>query len=710
MITELEVPKILIVDDRPENLFALEQTLKPLKACLMRAASGEEALSQVLRSHFALILMDVQMPGMDGFEAVNLMRDYDETKNVPVIFVTAISKERQFVQQGYESGAVDYLFKPIAPDILLSKVRVFLELEKQRLELKKAMLSNKKMAAQNKTVLDCISEGIMAINDQGIIEWANPTAAELLQLSLNEIIGSHLFDYFFFEGQDRNIKWQDFCIYQALTNKVKYRSSSHLLRRKDESVFPIEFSTASFKDEKNPGGVFSFQDITERKWTENELVRLAQEDSLTRLPNRSLFHEFLRCSLQERVRDNGSLALLLLDMDDFKRVNDTLGHDVGDKLLQSVAARLQDCLRQGDLVARLGGDEFGIILPVIRQSDDAGRVAKKILESFELEHDLSGHIIKVGASIGIATYPEGGDDIQDLIKAADTAMYHAKGSGRNNFQFFSSQMQERVLAKDKLEKELVNALNKREFVCHFQPKIDIKNSLIGYEALVRWEHPSRGLVYPGDFIELLEETSLVIELGEQMLEMACAQTQQWIEQGLIAENFTVAVNISVKQLSNGRLVSTVKDVLQRTGLAATCLELEVTEYSMMNDIDTAIDVLNQLQQLGVKIAIDDFGTGYSSLTYLSKLPVNNLKIDQFFVNGIGADRDNESIVTATINLAHSLNLSATAEGVETEDQRVFLVNNNCDYLQGYYFAKPKSIPDLQTWIIERKLAEQKKSG
>ena len=697
-------PKILLVDDRPENLFALEQTLKPLNAEMTRANSGEEALSHVLRNQFALILMDVQMPGMDGFEAVSLMRDYDETKNVPVIFVTAISKEQKFVQLGYDSGAVDYLFKPISPDILLSKVKVFLELEKQRLELKSAIRTNKIMAAQNKTVLDCVSEGILAIIAQGGIEWANPTAADLLKVSIKDLIGRHLLSYFHFDAQEETPIWDDFAVAKALKGKTKHRNTSFLLRRNDDSVFPVEYSTASFKDESNDGGgVFSFQDITERNWTENELIRLAQEDSLTQLPNRSLFHEFLRCSLQERVRDKGNLALLLLDMDDFKRVNDTLGHDVGDKLLQSVSSRLQECLRTGDLVARLGGDEFGIILPLIRLSDDAGRVAKKILESFTLEHDLDGHIIKVGASIGIATFPECGNDTQELIKAADTAMYHAKGNGRNTYQFFSSEMQERVLAKDKLEKEFITALKNKELICHYQPKIDTNNELMGFEALVRWQHPYRGLVFPGDFIELVEETGLVVELGEQMLDMACTQTQQWINEGLVSPSITVAVNISTKQLSNGKLVTCVKEVLEKSGLSAHCLELEVTEYSMMNDIEQAIDVLTQLQSLGVNIAIDDFGTGYSSLTYLSKLPVNNLKIDQFFVNGIGHDNNNESIVIATINLAHSLNLSATAEGVETECQRQFLLKNTCDYLQGYFFAKPKNAYELKKWIVEQSM-------
>jgi len=702
MIEQQSRPKILLVDDRPENLFALEQTLKPLNATLFRAASGEAALSQVLREKFALILMDVQMPGMDGFEAVSLMRDYDNTKNVPVIFVTAISKERQFVEQGYESGAVDYLFKPIAPDILVSKVKVFLELENQRLKLESAILSNKKMAAQNQTVLDCVSEGILAINTQGIIEWANPTASDLLHYNVNELIGSQLLNYFHFEGDEGLMMWEDTPIYNALTSQAKYRNSTNLFRRQDGSIFPIEYSTASYKGQLNPGGVFSFQDITERKWTENELVRLAQEDSLTQLPNRSLFHEFLRCSLQERFRDSKSLALMLLDMDDFKRVNDTLGHDIGDKLLQSVSVRLQQCLRQGDLVARLGGDEFGVILPLIRISDDAGKVAKKILQSFEVPHQLDGHSITIGASIGIATYPEGSDDIQELIKAADTAMYHAKGAGRNSFQFFSTEMQERVLAKDLLEKELIKALKEKQFICHYQPKIDIHNELTGYEALARWQHPTRGLLYPGEFIELVEDTGLVIELGKQMLNMACHQTKLWIDQGIVSSTIKVAVNISVKQISNGQLVPTIKSVLEASGLAAQCLELEVTEYTMMNDIENAIKVLNELQALGVNIAIDDFGTGYSSLTYLSKLPVNNLKIDQYFVNGIGKDKNDESIVTATINLAHSLNLTATAEGVETEQQRQYLINSNCDYLQGYLFGKPINALALEEWIDKRK--------
>jgi len=692
-------PKILIVDDIPANLFALEQTLKPLRAQLTRAESGEEALSKVLRNDFALILMDVQMPGMDGFETVELMRDYDQTKNIPVIFVTAISKEDQFISQGYNTGAVDYLFKPINPIVLLSKVNVFLELAKQRSQLQEVIRENQKMAEHNETVLDCISEGIISFGANGHIDWANPTALKLLGTSANEIRDKHLFKLFY--SDKKSLGWDAFEQSALIKSKAHVRSSDHLLQRFDKTTFPAEFSMSGFTKTLEDGGVFSFQDITERKWTENELIRLAQEDSLTQLPNRSLFHNFLRCSIQERIRDNGSLALLMLDMDDFKRVNDTLGHDVGDLLLKSVSKRIQTALRQGDLVARLGGDEFGIILPIIRKSDDAGRVAKKILKSFDKEHQLGDHLIKVGASIGISTFPEGGQDITALIKSADTAMYHAKGAGRNGFQFFSKEMQERVIAKDKLEKELVIALKEQQFISHFQPKIDADGKLIGYEALVRWNHPERGLVYPGDFIQLLEDTGLVVELGRQMLEMACSQTRKWIDKGLISDSTTVAVNISVQQLSNGRLINTIKDILEKTKLPAHCLELEVTEYTMMNDVEKAIIVLNELQQLGVSIAVDDFGTGYSSLTYLSKLPVNTLKVDQYFVNGIGRDKNDESIVKATINLAHSLSLHVTAEGVETDEQRLFLINNEVDYLQGYFFSKPKCANDLEQWILEQ---------
>ena len=695
-------PKILIVDDKSENLFALEQTLKPLNALLTRAMSGEEALSQVLRQQFALILMDVQMPGMDGFETVNLMRNYDETKNVPVIFVTAISKERQFVEQGYESGAVDYLFKPIAPSVLLSKVKVFLELEAQRIELENAINQNKQLSAHNETVLDCIIEGIISFDNKGLIDWANPTALRLLGMKLTQIENMSLFELFHHTSNEPILSWSDFHELDDSTTHAQIRNSDYLLQRLNSTTFPVEFSISGFTNNIQDGGVFSFQDITKRKWTENELIRLAQEDSLTQLPNRALFHEFLRISIQERIRDGANLALLLLDMDDFKRVNDKLGHDVGDKLLQSVSARLEESLRQGDLVARLGGDEFGIILPIIRKSEDAGRVAKKILESFEKPHKLGTYTLTVSASIGITTFPEGGENIQSLIKSADTAMYHAKGIGRNNFQYFSKEMQERVIAKDTLEKELVIALKERQFESFYQPKIKFNGELVGYEALARWRHPKRGLVFPGDFIELVEETGLVIELGKQMLEMACLQNKKWIDDGIVASDTTVAVNVSVRQLSDKQFVNTIKDVLKITKLPAECLEIEITEYTMMSDIDHAIHMLSQLRDLGIQIAIDDFGTGYSSLTYLSKLPLNTLKIDQYFTSGIGKDKGDESIVKATINLAHSLNLKVTAEGVETDIQKQFLIDNHVDYLQGYLFSRPQSAIKLEQWILEQK--------
>lgn len=434
---EEEKVKILVVDDRPENLLAMDKLLKPLGADIHKVDSGEKALAEVLHHQFAVILLDVQMPGMDGFETASLLHSNKQTANIPIIFVTALNKDEAYISRGYESGAVDYLPKPINPDILLGKVKVFLQLEKQRLELEQISKELRWSSRKNKLLLDCAAEGIVGLDKEGKITFINPTGCLMLSGSEEQFLESHIKQFLFKDDADE--QWSDSQINQECLKNGQQLQISGDMFKFSGTQFPVEINIAALLDsrKKVQGAVLVFQDITERKKLEDQLVQMAKYDSLTGLANRTLFKEFLTTSLARSERRGKSTAVLFLDLDHFKEINDTLGHDAGDQLLSSVANRVQECVRDGDLVARLGGDEFAIVLDDVADPNDARIVAEKILADLQKPHNLGSEERKVGTSIGIAAFPESGKAADELIKAADEAMYVAKKGGRNDYRLHS---------------------------------------------------------------------------------------------------------------------------------------------------------------------------------------------------------------------------------------------------------------------------------
>ena len=434
-----EKVKILVVDDRPENLLAMDRLLRPLGAEIYKVDSGEKALSEVLRRHFAVILLDVQMPGMDGFETASLMHSNKQTANIPIIFVTALNKDEAYISKGYESGAVDYLSKPINPEILLGKVKVFLQLEKQRLTLEQVSKELRWSSRKNKLLLDCAAEGISGLDKSGHITFINPTGCSMLAGKEEQFLNQPIQTFLFEDQENEQTLWEHSDIKQKCLGEGKRVQISGEMLRMSRNKFPVEASVAPMLDSKNQvqGAVLVFQDITERKKLEDQLLQMAKYDSLTGLANRTLFKEFLTASLARSERRGKSTAVLFLDLDHFKEINDTLGHDAGDKLLSSVARRVQTCVREGDLVARVGGDEFAVVLDDIADPEDSRVIAEKILEDLKTPHDLGGEQRQVGSSIGIAAFPEAGREPDELIKAADEAMYVAKKGGRNGYRVYS---------------------------------------------------------------------------------------------------------------------------------------------------------------------------------------------------------------------------------------------------------------------------------
>jgi diguanylate cyclase (GGDEF)-like protein/PAS domain S-box-containing protein len=445
-------------------------------------------------------------------------------------------------------------------------------------------------------------------------------------------------------------------------------------------------------------------DIHERKLTEMRVEYLAHHDELTGLPNRVSFNHSLEHTIRQAKRKRAKLAVMYIDLDRFKNINDSLGHDAGDQLLQEVSLRLRTTLRDSDIVARLGGDEFVVLIDGWLTSEDLVSVSQKILQAVSKPYLLEGQEYDLTTSVGISTYPQHGDDAQELLRHADVAMYRAKELGKNNFQFYTEQMDFNSVDRLRMESGLRRALTRDEFRLHYQPVVNLATGyMVGMEALVRWEHPQRGLVAPGEFIPLAEETGLIVPIGEWVLRAACEQNRKWQQQGY--GPLRVSVNLSPRQFTAG-LVGLVARVLQETGLPAQLLELEITEGMVMQNPDQAVRLLNELHDMGIALSIDDFGTGYSSLAYLKRFPIDSLKIDRSFITELPMDNDNAAIIRAIIQMAHGLEIHVVGEGVETAEQAGFLSDQSCDRVQGFHYSKPLPHVEFESLINSFPLASK----
>ena len=486
-------------------------------------------------------------------------------------------------------------------------------------------------------------------------------------------------------------------------------------KRKNGEIYPewLKITAAKNPSQDTTNYIAVFSDISGDISAAERIQRLAYYDTLTDLPNRALLSDRLDLAIAHAKRSGYKCAVLFLDMDRFKNINDALGHSIGDQLLKSVATRLKECVREVDTVARMGGDEFVVVLDGAAETGSILSVARKMLHSLSQPYEVEGHNIRATPSIGISVYPEDGTDGESLIMNADSAMYHAKENGRNDFKFFVSDMKTKVTEKLFIESDLRKALEHGQFVLYFQPQVDIRTGhIIGAEALIRWNHPTAGLISPAKFIPIAEESGLIIPLGEWILNEACRQNLAWQKAGLTP--ISIAVNLSAVQFRQPNLCQLIGRVLSDTGLDPHYLELELTEGLVMSNTDSAIATLNGFKEMGVHISIDDFGTGYSSLSYLKHFPIDYLKIDQSFIRYITANPDDAAITTAIINMAQGLNLRTIAEGVETAEQLKFLRLHSCDVVQGYYFSKPVPATEfadiLQMSYLSKSVAWRGKLG
>jgi diguanylate cyclase (GGDEF)-like protein/PAS domain S-box-containing protein len=546
------------------------------------------------------------------------------------------------------------------------------------------------------SVFESSAEGILITDPQLRILSVNPALVSITGYQPHEVLGKT--PAVFKSGR------QDAEFYRQMWADIAdagFWRGEIWNQRKDGVVFPemLTISVVRDADDNICNYIGSFFDISERKLAEERIQFLAHHDALTQLPNRTLLNDRLHQAIAKSRRNQDHTAVLFLDLDRFKLINDTLGHHVGDRMLTRVAEMLQGILRETETVARLGGDEFIIVIPELAEVERTATVARKVIDMLTVPLVIDGQVLHITASIGISLYPEDGTDTATLLSHADTAMYNAKDRGGNNFQFFTPTMNQVIQERVAVEHDLHLALERGEFVLHYQPQVDCRTGEVtGMEALIRWQHPTRGLVSPFHFITIAEETGLIVPIGEWVLWEACRQTRRWHDAG--QTGLRISVNLSARQFQQPDLRERIDAVLRTTGIDPATLELELTESMLMTDPDAATGMLHQLAALGVKMAIDDFGTGYSSLAYLKRFPVTRLKIDQSFVRDISTDLNDAAIVSAVVAMAASLKLEVIAEGVETEEQLRYLAAHGCYDIQGYYFSRPKPAEDFNTFGFE----------
>ena len=634
----------------------------------------------------AAVLVDLFLPDSRGIETFN--RLFRLVPEIPILVLSA-PQDEDVAKLAIQRGAQDYLLKAGLDGSLLAKA---LRGAVERATYAETLFEEKERA---QVTLNSIGDAVISTDVDGRVTYLNAAAQSMTGWPLEEGVGRSLEDVIQIADATTRKTVQNPMRLAIRENKTVGLTSNCVLIRRDGTEAAIEDSAAPIHDRRGhvTGAVMVFRDVSMARALSFKMAHLAQHDSLTDLPNRALLSDRLTQALSLAHRHQKRLALLFLDLDRFKSINDSLGHAIGDRLLQSVAERLLSCVRSSDTVSRQGGDEFVILLSEVTQPADAAVTAEKILLALSMPHRIDRQDLHLAASIGVVTYPEDGMEADTLLKHADLAMYRAKDGGRNTYRFFEPDMNGYTADRQSLESGLHRAIERHEFVLHYQPIVNLDSrELIGVEALIRWRHPQRGLVRPAQFVPIAEESGFIAPIGRWVLHEACRQSRAWRAAGL--PPVRIAINISTVELRGKGFVESVGGILEEHGLVPEDLELELTETFLMRDSNSTAAVLQSLSDLGVRIALDDFGTGYSSLSHLKRFPIDTLKIDQSFVRNLAADADDASIVSAVIGMGKGLQIRVVAEGVETREQLAFLRRQGCPEGQGYYFSRPGSVREF----------------
>jgi diguanylate cyclase (GGDEF)-like protein/PAS domain S-box-containing protein len=639
-----------------------------------------EGIKRLKGKEFWAIFLNLSLPDSQGIETFDKLAL--AVPGVPTLIIAG-AQDVRVALEALRRGAKDYLLEDhFDNDSFVRAIRNMAERKTAE-----GMLFTEKERAQ--VTLNSIGDAVLSTDIQGKVTYLNVVAEKITGWTREEAAGKDIEEVFVIvDGSTREP-----CANPLRTainkNRTVQLTPNCILIRRDGTEFAIEDSAAPIHDRDGlpTGAVIVFHDVSVARALGAEMSHMAQYDILTNLPNRTLLQDRLSQAIVTANRNDSRIAILFLDLDGFKHINDSLSHAVGDRLLQLVAKRLLAAVRTSDTVCRLGGDEFVILLSEVAHEGDAGVKAGKILSALSAPFEMEQITLRVTASVGVTTYPEDGRSAELLIRNADLAMYQAKEKGRNNYQFFEKGMNVRAVERQAIEGDLRCALERDEFVMHYQPKIDLKTGEItGVEALLRWQHPVRGLVGPMQFISVAEDCGLMLPIGKWVLRESCRQAKAWQDSGLPL--IEMAVNVSSVEFRNDEFLEGISTVLLETGLEPRYLELELTESVLMQHAEFSVPVLQKLKAMGLRLAIDDFGTGYSSLSYLRQFPIDTLKVDQSFIHEIHADTDEATIISAVINMGCRMKHRVIAEGVETAEQLAFLRAHGCDEGQGYYFARP----------------------
>nr|WP_091875921.1 EAL domain-containing protein [Massilia yuzhufengensis] len=689
-------PRLLLVDDEPRLLSSLYELLKGRGYQLTTASSGAEALAHLSRLRFDLVLLDLRLPDIGGHEIMDFINEKGIDADV-IVMSGEVGIDAAI--GALKRGAYDYLRKPYAREELLHTVT-------KALKGRRLAIDNERMANQLENsekmyryLVDSSPDIIYTLNHEGRFTFVNDRAYQLLGYSRDELLGKHYSVLVHEEDLERaryvfNERRVDERASRNVELRLKCRGGNSQDRTFNTTLMTISLNAIGMHVPDQEVKKLEFfgtygvaRDITDRKRAEEVISYQAYHDILTDLPNRILFKDRLGLAVIQAKRKKTELAVMFIDLDRFKLVNDTLGHVKGDELLQQAATRLKDCLRKGDTLARQGGDEFTIVLPELRDRDDARMVADKFLETLQQPFDLDGHEVHISASIGIAIYPTDGESIDELLRHADIAMYQVKALGKNGHSFYHTSMLDVSHQKIALEQALRRALEQDELEMYYQPQIDaLTGRIVGAEALMRWNHPTRGVLSAGEFLPFAEENGLMLPISDWMIGALCRDMLQWNNAG--TDHVRLSLNLSPQYLDRGDFFEKMRNALVRYNIAPGQIEVEITENICIRNPQYAIEQLNKLCQLGVSVAIDDFGTGYSSLSYLHRFPIHTVKIDQSFVKEIYEEGGHYPVILAIISIARGLGLNLIAEGVETEEQARYLRANGCMTMQGYLYYRP----------------------
>ncbi|MEW9899800.1 EAL domain-containing protein [Chitinivorax sp. PXF-14] len=701
-----ETPRLLLVDDEPRLRNSLRDLLRCIPLDVHCAGSGREAIALLQQHRFDLALLDLGLPDMSGHQIMDQIRAHGQD---PEIIVVSGNTDIDSAIGALQRGAFDYVRKPYEPDDLLQKVQNALEkrrLARENRQIRTRLANSERMY---RYLVDASPDLIYMLDHQGRFSYVNERAEAMLGFKSSELLGRHFLDFIHEDDLDRaqftfNERRRGPRAARNVELRVKCGESksmsNHAVR---DGYLTISLNATGLYSQKSPDGrpetylgtYGVARDVSERKRAEERVAYHAYYDTLTDLPNRVLFNDRLSLAIIQATRNTKQLAVMFIDLDRFKTVNDTLGHIKGDEMLREVSARLKSCVRKGDTLARLGGDEFALFLPDIRARRDAEVIARKILDELRRPFVLDEQEFYISCSIGIAHFPEDGATPDSLLRHADIAMYHIKSQGKNGFTHFALDMQSTTGHLLTMEADLRRAFERGEFEMFYQPQYDVATlSMVGCEALIRWHHPSKGLMTAGEFIPYAEEAGLIERLCQWALRQVCLDLKAWHVHDL--RDFRVAVNISPKYLERDGFVDEILDNVSAFGIAPETLELEITENICIKNVSDTISKLQQLADSGLRIAIDDFGTRYSSLNYLHRLPFHTIKIDQSFVHDVNESTLRAPVITAIISIARGLGLNVIAEGVETPAQMQFLEKLGCREMQGYFFSTPVPKGEIAT--------------